>query len=446
MKPTDIQKHLSRLVSAAYLGIFRILFGLVMVLQFQSHFVRAKDYGQEGVTRFFYPGLDFIPPADETTFRILLWTGILAALFMSAGFLFRLATGIVFLIFSYIQLQDALHYNNHYYFFSLVCFLFLFTHADRRFSFSPFRENSDQPSKVIFLEYFLLMLMIFIVYFYGGIAKLNGDWLSASVTKFMWPGVSESMALFIAWSGMLFDLFIGFLLFFRKTRWPAIILSVIFHLTNALLFFDDIHLFPWAMIAATFLFVEPDWWDRFFIKKQSSKKAKSSKTKKAKKPKEINSNSTALNWPAVWAISVLIAFFAFQFLFPLRHYFIPGNVDWTGQGHYMAWRMKSYHKDASIRFSSHDPNSGQLIKDYGNLGLGPEAEQRIGAFPHLVLQLAKEVNRQLTEGAPSPPRLKVDYRVAFNGRNVLLCIDPEMDVNKSSFRIYQKNDWILAFD
>ncbi|MEM7105376.1 MAG: HTTM domain-containing protein [Bacteroidota bacterium] len=450
MYKSKIISELFRPVSAIYLGVFRLIFGLVMMFQFQSHFIRVQDYDQEGVTRFLYPGLDFIPVANADTFQILLWLGIIGAFCLCAGLLFRWSTTLVFIIFSYIQLQDALHYNNHYYFFSLVCLLLIFTQADQRCSIKSYLNKNRANQRVLFMDYFILQVMVFIVYFYGGLAKLNTDWLSGAVTKFMWSDIEESTALAIAWSGMLFDLLIGILLFIKKTRWPAIILAILFHLTNGLLFFGDIHLFPWAMIAATLLFVDPDWWDRFKFQKGKGKKSvrKNSKTNsnsKSKGKKSLDSGSAPIKTPGRWVVITLSVFFVFQFIFPLRHYLIPGNVDWTGQGHYMAWRMKSYHKTVSLNFSTYD-QSGRLVKDYQNLGLSQEAVNRIGAFPHLVLQLAKEVNRQLTDGDSSPPRLQVDYLVGFNGRPRQAALDNEANIGTIAFSPFGENGWIRPLE
>ena len=431
---SGFKTRLSTPVSSTYLGIFRIAFGVIMVLQFASHFSRVADYNVPDALRFSYPGFDFIPALSGSGLQILLILGILCSILSAAGTLFKWSTAGIFILFSYLQLQDALHYNNHYYFFSLIACLLIFTEADKSFllSLNPRKGKSNQK-QVQYWQFFILQLMVFIVYFYGGLAKLNSDWLDGNITKFM-TGIGGEYPLLIAWSGMLFDLLIGFLLFWKRSRLVAIVLSLAFNLINGLVFFGDIHLFPFAMIAATFLFVDPDNWDSWLKRtNKSSKKKKSSKEKK----------SASISNPSILIRYVLTGFFIFQFLFPFRHHLISGNVDWTGQGHYMAWRMKSYHKDAKISITSNDPNTGNVIQEFGNLGLSPEAEQRIGAFPHLVLQLVKEVASQLEGGSASSPEVRVDYKVAFNGRSTQNCIDPNLDLSNKKFKIWTSNKWIL---
>ena len=58
---------------------------------------------------------------------------------------------------------------------------------------------------------------------------------------------------------------------------------------------------------------------------------------KFNKFKEKNAEMIKAPKPVVYLIGIYVIF---QLAMPLRHYFIPGNVDWTGEGHRFAWRMK----------------------------------------------------------------------------------------------------------
>lgn len=441
-KQVNLGAWLLKPVNAYYLFIFRILFSMVMLLQFAKHFVRANDYDQSGVLRFYYHGFSWIPHLSGSQFRVLLCIGILAALLSALGILFRYSITAVFLISAYIQLSDALYYNNHYYFFALLCFLLAFTDADQGLSANTFFNKRRAEKYVPNWQLLILQLMVFIVYFYGGLAKLNGDWLCGQITRFMFPALeNETLALLIAWSGMLFDLFIGFLLFYPKTRVWAVIAVILFNLTNGLVFFEDIQLFPLAMIAASLLFVPGDWWEKIFETILAGRNVP-----KKKKGKSISGKVKTNPGKPVFVISPgikwgLVLFFGFQFLWPFRHHLAPGHVDWTGQGHYMAWRMKSYYKDVSFSYSAFDSQSGELIESYGNLGLSPEAEQRIGAFPFLVWQLGQEIKRQLSQNGIDS-QIRVEYLVEFNGRDKAQGIDPNTDIGSVDFHPWKKNNWI----
>ena len=54
---------------------------------------------------------------------------------------------------------------------------------------------------------------------------------------------------------------------------------------------------------------------------------------------------------ARWVVvGLLAAYFAVQVLAPLRHFAYPGNVSWTEEGHQFAWHMKLRDKEADARF------------------------------------------------------------------------------------------------
>ena len=64
-----------------------------------------------------------------------------------------------------------------------------------------------------------------------------------------------------SYGGLALDLFAWPALAFRRTRAVALLLLFSFHLLNATLF--NIGIFPWMMLAATTVFLEPDWPRRF---------------------------------------------------------------------------------------------------------------------------------------------------------------------------------------
>ena len=72
-------------------------------------------------------------------------------------------------------------------------------------------------------------MQIFIVYFYGGIAKINPDWLrgepmrhwlqNSSDFPVVGPFLTTELAAYLfSYGGLLFDLLIGFILLSSKTR------------------------------------------------------------------------------------------------------------------------------------------------------------------------------------------------------------------------------------
>ena len=175
---------------------------------------------------------------------------------------------------TYVFLLDETTYLNHIYLACLVSFLMALCR--------PIAGCQSMPGLAAprldggaSLGARVLRFQIAIPYTYGGIAKLNGDWLQGEPVR-MWfarkavdpivgpLATSEWTVGLVAYGGLPFDLAIVPMLLWRRTRMLAFLLAVGFHLSNAYLF--SIGIFPWFMIAATLLFFPPDWprtlWER----------------------------------------------------------------------------------------------------------------------------------------------------------------------------------------
>jgi len=114
-----------------------------------------------------------------------------------------------------------------------------------------------------------LKLMICIVYFYAGIAKINTDWLIEAQPLKIWltskydlPIIGNTLFqmdwvhIFFSWAGMFYDVFIAFILLYRRTRPFGFFLVITFHIMTAILF-PAIGMFPYIMITSSIIFLEP---------------------------------------------------------------------------------------------------------------------------------------------------------------------------------------------
>ena len=103
--------------------------------------------------------------------------GVLAFLVM-VGLWYRLAIALFWLAFTYVALLDKTQYLNHFYLVSLLSFLLIFVPANRAWSldayFWPQIARPDAPAWTLWI----LRFQVAIPYIYGGLAKLNGDWLA----------------------------------------------------------------------------------------------------------------------------------------------------------------------------------------------------------------------------------------------------------------------------
>ena len=167
-------------------------------------------------------------------------------------------------------------------------------------------------------------MQVVIVYFYGGIAKLNADWLgrmepmrSALETAAKGNALedlltSNPLLWTFTYGGVLFDLLIGPLLWWKRTRMYALPLVFFFNVSNHFLF-DDIGVFPFFMMAATILFFDPEEIARFLGARKELGRRRIEKT-----------TGEDRRWRPV-ITPVLVLYLVFQLLFPLRWLVLPGE-------------------------------------------------------------------------------------------------------------------------
>ncbi|MBC8099604.1 MAG: HTTM domain-containing protein, partial [Armatimonadetes bacterium] len=303
----------------------------------------------------------------------------------------------------------------------LLSFVMIFVPAQRAWSldvlWGPSRPTPTIPAWALWL----LRGQIAVPYFFGGIAKLNGDWLRgepmrmwlAARTDFPVIGMwftEEWMVYLFSYGGLLFDLLIVPLLLWRRTRWAALGVAIGFHLTNYGLF--QIGIFPWMMIVASTLFLPPDWARR--VLRRPSLPVMSA-------PMPITRRQIAV-------ASALTLFALYNIAMPLRHFLIPGDVNWTEEGHLFAWHMKLRDKDAEAQFYVTDPLTSQswYVDPYDYLSYNQVDEML--SRPELIRAFCQYIAARLvTETRPSV-EVRVWSMVSLNGRPPQAMINPYVDL------------------
>ncbi len=229
LKKTD---WLFRPVHAASTGAFRVMFGVLMLVEVYRYFANGWIHQHYIAPNFQFKYLFFewLHPWPGIGMYIHFSAlGVLAVL-IALGLFCRAAMVLFFLGFSYVFLLDQGRYLNHFYLICLVAFLMCFTDAHRWLSLDRRLSRRKEPAAIPFWQLFLLRAQLFVVYFYAGVAKLNPDWLNRGEPLRTWlfgpvdgPGAELLprigwMVYFIGWAALLFDLSIGFLLIWRRTR------------------------------------------------------------------------------------------------------------------------------------------------------------------------------------------------------------------------------------
>jgi hypothetical protein len=249
-------------VDIGLLVFFRMAFGVIMLWEVYRYLSTARLERYFGTDfNFTYLGFDWVRPWPGNGMNWhFLGMGVLAVM-VAAGAFYRVATTLFWLAFTYFFLLDQTYYLNHFYLISLISFLMIWVPAHRAWSIDALRKPALRTATVPAWPLFLLRFQIAVPYFFGGVAKLNPDWLRGEPMR-MWLSerfgvVSEPVVYFFTYGGMLLDLLIVPFLLWRRTMMPAYIVAVSFHFLNDNLF--NIGIFPWFMVAATLLFCPADW-------------------------------------------------------------------------------------------------------------------------------------------------------------------------------------------
>ena len=436
---TAFKTYLDETADAAPLAVFRIFFGGIMVfamLRFQYYGWIEKLYIEPSF-HFKYWGFEWVKPLGEQTYWLFILCG-LAAFCVMIGWQYRLAIITFFLSFTYIELMDKTNYLNHYYFVSCIAFLLCFLPANATLS-------ADSNKKVIspYIPKWnidSIKLMLCIVWFYAGLAKLNSDWLLEAQPLKIWLKAKYDIPLLgsllqketshylFSWAGALYDLSIPFLLWFSSTRVMAFVAVVVFHLLTWVLF--PIGVFPWVMIGSALIFFDGKTFRKWLGKIQMPKHSRSYQTNLLKQK---------------ITLSILGTFFLFQILFPFRHLLHDGELFWTEAGYRFSWRVMLMEKAGYANFKIVNPETGQSFYVQNGNFLNPLQEKQMATQPDFILEFAHYLERFYQRNGITDPEIYVESYVALNGRSSQPFVNPEIDLTtiKSSWK---RDKFLLPFN
>lgn len=416
-----IQQVLFKPVSIVPLIYFRVAFGLIMLYQVLSFFTddRLARYYIEPKHLFTFYGFEWVQAWPGMGMHIHFMIMGILAVFITVGFLYRWSMLLYFLAFTYVFLLDQTRYLNHFYMVSLISFIMIFAPANKVFSVDSVMKPSISSSTIPYWALFLLQAQLAIVYFFGGIAKLNYDWLHGEPIR-MWlakrfdlavvgPYVTDEWLVYlICYSGLLFDLFIIPLIIWKRTRWIAFSAALLFHLVNSWLF--NIGIFPWFMIAATAILFIPGWkpfWRPTAIKKK-------------KQQTEVKNKQLITGF--------VVLYLTIQILMPLRHWLYPGNVNWTEEGHKYSWRMKLRSKINIGHFYIVDPVMNRRKEIPASFFLDDWQEKVVLGVPDLIVQFAHMLEEDLRKEGVEGIEIKGVFWTSLNGRNFQPLMDSTVNL------------------
>ena len=415
----------TRPVSAASVAFFRIAFGLSIVVNSALYVPRViHEHHVEPTFHFSYGPVDFLDPLPGVgmylVYGAMMVTGVLIAL----GRWYRSAAIAFFVLTTYVFFLDSTFYQNHEYLISLLAAMMVLLPVNGFWSLDASAGRVPASDVVPAWVVWLLRFQIGVPYFFGGVAKLNLDWLRGDPLR-TWMAARTDLEPFrtvltdstviwvMVYGALLLDLLVVPLLLYRRTRVPAFVAVCLFHLTNVWLF--GLYIFPWLMIAATLIFFPPDWPLRVLHRHRGSSPAPGH-------PPGIGDLGTATLRRTSPVVTMLFALWiVFQLAVPLRHFAFDGSSSWTEEGHRFAWHMMLRDKSGTARFHLSDGQSTWTV-DPAEF-LTAEQVRELAWYPEHLVQFAHHLSS--IHGGVA---VRAETSVSLNGRAHQPIVDPTVDL------------------
>ncbi len=321
--------------------------------------------------------------------------------------------------------------------------------ANAHFSVDAFRNKKLRGEFIPSWNIDAIKLLLFIVYFYAGLAKLNSDWLIEAMPLKIWLPAKYSIPLLgdllqqswvhyaFAWGGALYDLTIPFLLLIKRTRVFAFVLVVIFHVLTRVLF--PIGMFPYIMIASALIFFDSGLHEKILNKISSLLKI----------PVEVFRTGKLYSYPNAIvkkaSLGIVSFFFVIQFTLPFRHVLYPGELFWTEEGYRYSWRVMLIEKAGYANFKVVDPDTGKRFYVDNSQFLTRFQEKQMSTQPDFILEYAHFLEDHFQKEGIEDPEIYVESYVALNGRRSAPYINPEVDLTTINQNLKHKT-WILPFN
>lgn len=445
-------------VDISSLILLRIVFGILGfadVLGTWIYYHLTVGAYDPGRLQFKYYGFEWVRPLPEPFMSLLLLSICACGLLVALGKWYRISATLFAFGFAYTYFLEKAHYLNHGYLFCWLAFLMIFLPVNRQLSLDVRKRPQLKLDKAPYWCLFIPQFLMAVVYFYGGIAKINADWLQGvpvgqwvaqrSGQPIIGPLLAHEWAgYFLAYGGLLLDLFVVFFLLFRRTRPWAFAAVLFFHFTNLLIF--NIGIFPFLSVTLTALYFRPDF-PRRFLHWLSGRWAWLQRQRQRWLARTELESPPLPAWQALpayrpYILMGLALLMSLHLLIPLRHYLLPGDVTWTEEGHRYSWRMMLRSKSGYGYFRVVDKETGEEEKVRPKDHLIGKQERKLYTHPDMILQFAHYLRDQYrAEGKEVEVYARINCRLNF--RKYRPFIDPYTDLAQVEWSFWRTSDWVL---
>lgn len=426
-------------IDNAPLIVFRIFFGALVAAE--SFGAIATGWVKEVLIdpefTFSHIGFEWIQPLPGYGMYLYFVAMGILGLSIMIGFKYRLSTFLFAMLWLGVYLMQKSAYNNHYYLLALVAFIMVILPANRYASVDvKLDENVKKEIMPRWVSLFMIAL-VSIVYFYATVAKFYPDWLDGTVTRNLFLAKKDYpivgflfdkhwFHMFIAYAGIAFDGLVVPLLLIKRTRTFALLASLFFHLFNAAII--QIGIFPFFALSFILFFYEPETIRKIFLRK---------------KPAPINIQENDFELKNIF-LFLLIPFLFIQFLLPIRHNFIEGNVFWTEEAHRHSWRMMLRSRWGMASYKIVDKSNSEIIPYFLPNTLTKKQLRSLNSKGDFMWQMAQRIKEEY-EVKGIDVSVYIDAKVSLNSRNVMQYTNPDIDIAATKWKQWSHNEWIILY-
>jgi vitamin K-dependent gamma-carboxylase len=423
-------------IDNAPLIVFRIFFGFLITCESFGAIVNGwvKNNLIEPQFTFSFIGLEWLQPlSGNLMYYYFVIMGVFGILIM-LGYKYRIAIITYTILWAGVYFMQKTTYNNHYYLLLIISFYMVFLPANKDASLDVKIGYIKKETSMPYWISLVFIVQIFFVYFYASIAKIYPDWLDGTFAKNLLQGTTTRpfflnifaqkwFYLSIAYIGIFFDLLIVPLFLCKKTRNFAFLLSLCFHVFNAIVL--QIGVFPFFALSFILFFYEPEKIRQVFFKTNS---------------KVLDStNYTSKNL----FIYLFIPMLLIQIILPLRHHFIKGDVLWTEEGHRLSWRMMLRERNGQITIRVKDNTKNTSIVYNYSKNLTPKQANRLATNPDFIWQYSQKIKDEYKAKNIS---IYIDCFNSINRKPMRRFINEKTDFAKAEWNYFCHNDWILLYE
>ena len=393
-------------VENGFLALTRIALGFVVLVRL-GWYLASNDISYLSRTQimFDFPGFGWLPEIPGAYIEPLYMGLIPLALLFTAGIAYRFSTIVLCLGWSYGFFLDLATWGNLDYLICWMLLLFAFLPADSRLGGGSPRRNC--PTIVLWA----LRVLVFVVYFFAGVIKLDARWLSGDVVAYFVTIENQNPTLAslfaVPWvppafavGGMLFDLFIVPALLLAPTRKLAVGALVFFHAFNYA--FIGLGTIPWVMLVLTLLVCLPPATTEAWCRSLESMLGRATP----------DIDGEGVTSPGLWT-AVFVAFTAVHLLLPMRHHFCDGDAKWNLHGHVYSWWLRTVHSDVHAKFYATWDGQSEPVKIQPLDYIEPE-QSAMAVDPMMLAQFARHVADKMRKNGKTGVQIRPDVTKAVN--------------------------------